>query len=323
MAGFRWPSTAQQLKIDLVRLAAIQARDSAQLRVGLQNIPCLYPCRTMPLVAFDVAQLSSLLDLFPPQREWTQQQNLSSTVESSSHDAFAACVHSVASVELSRVCSIMQQLWALINAAHDYNQGLVSVFDLLSCAHESTLTRPNIPALSILTSAGIASLRDVVAQRILPQYSALNSAANRTEAGVSLGAFSVPFRLLSVARSHSARVRNVPVESLRIRASVVATSTAAAQSAMSALPVLAVCDAVCPNALWTTNKAHDCDAFIFGSQSFESLPLAFFIDSDGNAGKSSGEVAAGGGGRGRICPIPAAASGCSRTCSRSCGVFCR
>ena len=90
----------------------------------------------MPLVAVDVAHLSSLLDLFPPQREWAQQRNLGSTAESSSHGAFAACVHSDASVELSRVCSIMQQLWALMNAAHDYNQGLVSVFDLLSCADE-------------------------------------------------------------------------------------------------------------------------------------------------------------------------------------------
>jgi len=296
MTGFRWPSTLQQLKVDLVRLTATQARESVQLRAGLQSVPCLYPCRSLQLVPFDVTQLSMLLGLFPPRREWSQQQDSVSTAERGPHDGFAVSVHMVASVELSHVCGSMQQLWALINAAHDYSRGLVSAFDLKSCVYESPATRTNIPAFSVFTSVGIATLRAAIAERVVLQYSALKFAANRTESGLLLGAFSVPFRLLSAARSHSARVQKVPVESLRIRASVVATLGAAR-------PVFAVCDVACPNAIWTTNKGNDCDAVIFGSQSLQPLPLAFFIETDANAGKSTGSGAVVGGGV-RVASVP-------------------
>jgi hypothetical protein len=256
-------------------LCTASGRVVRQLQAGLQTIPCMYPCRPMPLNPFDSKQLLLMLDVLPPEREihqLLQRRNVVPAV-----DDMVACVGRAVSMSMSHVCNIIQQLRALVRLAAGYCLGVASSFDLLSCARNIPLFPP-ISELSLFTSAGIMSLRTVVEQRVVPRYQALKSAATSTACGVPLGAFHVPYRLLSGARAHAARSRRLPIESLRVQASVVADLD------KMGLPMLAVCDVFARNAILMTNKANDRDTLIFSAQSAQSQPLAFLfpVDADGD-----------------------------------------
>jgi hypothetical protein len=275
MATFCWPSTMHQLKIDVSLLTAAQGRAIRQLQAGLQTIPCMYPCRPMSLTHFDSKQLLLMLDFLPPEREIHQLLQRRDCV--SAVDDMVACVGRAASMSMSHVCNVIQQLRALVRLAAGYSLGLASSFDLLSCARNIALFPP-ISEFSLFTSAGIMSLRAVVEQRVVPRYQALKSAATSSACGVPLGAFHVPYRLLSGARAHAARSRRLPIESLRVQASVVADLE------KMGLPMLAVCDVFARNAIFTTNKANDRDTLIFSAQSAQPQPLAFLfpVDAEGD-----------------------------------------
>ena len=284
MASFCWPSTVQQLNIDVTHMARVQKRDSNQLQDAMQTIPCVFPCRVMHVNPFDFAQIQSILDLLPSESEIRQlfrQRDCVSTA-----DDMAACVGRVASLSMSHVCGIIQQLRAFIRGVVGYNKGLLSWIHLLSGVPKFVSSFSNTPVVSIFSSVGIVTLRVAIEQRIIPQYQALKSAMRYSDAGVFLGAFHVPYRLLSVARLHAACVYNAPVESLRIQASVVAGVE------KTGVPMLLVCDVFARNAILTTNKENNCDAVILKSQSFQPLPIALIISKDATEDKSGTDSSA-------------------------------
>jgi hypothetical protein len=284
MASFCWPSTVQQLNIDVTHLACVQKRDSKQLQDAMQTIPCVFPCRLMHVIPFDFAQIQSILDLLPSESEIRQlftQRDCVSTA-----DDMAACVGRVALLSMSHVCGIIHQLRAFIRGVVGYNNGLLSWIHLLSGVPKFFSNFLNTPIISLFSSVGIVTLRAAIEQRIIPRYRALKSAMKYSDAGVFLGAFHVPYRLIAVARLHAACVYNAPVESLRIQASVVAGIE------KTGVPMLLVCDVFARNAILTTNKENDCDAIIFKSQSFQPLPVALIISKDATEDKSGTDSSA-------------------------------
>jgi energy-coupling factor transporter ATP-binding protein EcfA2 len=286
MSSFCWPSTLQTLKVDVAQLVYAQGRDSSQLQLRLQAVPCIYPCRSIPFVPFDCSQIHMLLELLPSERDLHLQ--LDQPHNSAGGDCMAACVSSMASLSMTEVCRMIVQMRMLIAAAIGYCQGLVSASELVSCARSVSYFCSISPDFfSIFTPVGIVNLRAAIQQRLLPQFEALKSASSCVQSGVSLGAFHVPVRLLSAARAHAARNLRIPLESVRVQASVVAGLDAIGA------PLLAVCDVSARNAILTTSKGNDCDTLMFGSQSLNPLPLSFLFLSDASAGKVANDAAAG------------------------------
>jgi hypothetical protein len=285
MSSFSWPSTLQPLKIDVAHLAFLQRRDSKRIQFALEALPCIYPCRSTQLIPFDSNQVSLIFDCFPAERELSMLQR--GRDDFSALDDMTACVGSVAAMSIARTCTNILHLRALVNAAVGYTRGLVSYSDLLSIVQSVKDICPIAAAFSIFTSAGIMQLRSAIEQQLAPQYEALKSAKSCVKSGVSLGAFHVPGRLLSAVRSLAARSLRIPLERVRVQSSVVPGVEAAEH------PVLAVSDVLVRNAILTTNKSNDCDTFIFGSQSFQPLPLAFIFSNSAMDGKISDHSAAG------------------------------
>jgi energy-coupling factor transporter ATP-binding protein EcfA2 len=285
MSNFHWPSTLELLKIDAAQMVFVQGRDSRQLRVALQAVPCMCPCRSIPLIPFDSNQIPLLLDRLPAERELTLL--LHRRDDFAVVDDMAACVGTIASMSISQTCTIMLQMRKLVAAAVGYTRGLVSCSDLLSISRSVPHSGHAAPEFSIFSSAGIMSLGALIEHRLVPQFEALKLAKSCVKSGISLGAFHTPFRMLSAARSCAARALRTPLESVRVRASVVTGLEA------TGLPTLAVCDVFVRNAILTTNKGNDCDTLIFGSQSLQPLPITFVFSNDALDGKFGDQSAAG------------------------------
>jgi hypothetical protein len=246
------------------------------------------------LIPFDVAQVSSLLGLIPSEAEVQQVMQACRQVNSSSCESIASCVGSVAALSMSHVCGLMQRVRKLVQAQVGCIQGVISRCEFLFYAEEAAGFCCALRECDLFSSVGVASLRAVVVERIMPRYEALKSAASSSESGVVLGAFEVPYRLLSCFRLHVAQMKSSPVEYLRIRASVVARSGKAEQ------PTLPVCDIFARNAILTTGKNGVCDAVIFGSQSLYPVPVAFLVYSEENTANITGPADIGNG----MCQMP-------------------
>lgn len=286
MTTFAWPRSLHQLKVDISLFIRKQGCESRQLQAGLQLIPCMYPYRSIPLIPFDSAQIHLMLDLLPSESELHHLLRRCDHV--SAVDTIASCVSMVSSLSMFHVCHLIQQVRALLQNAEGYNLGLVSSFEMSSNTSNVASICSIVPAFSLFTCVGIQSLHSAIRERIIPRYQALKSASACSASGVPLGAFYVPYRLLSAARTLAARTRSIPIQSLRIKASVVTGLDKLGH------PILAVCDVFARNAIFTTTKANDCDTVIFSSQSFQPSPIAFLFTFDSADGHANPDASSGG-----------------------------